>query len=258
MARVSPADQALPSTLELIQGWRWFAYLPAEAHRWLAEHMSFARIPKGHLVYASGDRATNIYAIVDGAFRIYLTLPRGDEITLEEVRGGWFPHMVPNEKPTYIGNCICLDDARVAVVPVRAMTELAQRWPTYYRGLYHEFIDRLEVIFGRIELLSVHNLNVRLAVYLLRIAHLRGERDAGGSIWVPAHDSQTEIAARVGGTRQRINSILNAWSRTGLIERRKEGTRILDVKRLTTEAKKSGFELERYLAAWQGGWRGKK
>lgn len=251
-------NQPLPSRLQLIEGWRWFAYLPPEAHRWLAEHMSFAQFAKGHRVYADGDRATNVYALIDGAFRIYLTLPRGEEITHEEVRGGWFPHMVPKENPTYLGNCVCLDDARVAVVPVRAMTELAQRWPAYYRGLYHEFIDRLDIIFGRIELLSVHNLNVRLAVYLLRIAHLRGRPGADGSIWVPAHDSQSEIAARVGGTRQRVNSILNGWSKSRLIELHKEGTRILDVKRLTKEAKKSGFELERYLAAWQGGWQGKK
>ena len=258
MPRPNPADQPLAARLQLIQGWRWFAYLPPEAHHWLAEQMSFAHIGKGQRVYASGDRATSVYALIDGAFRIYLPLPRGDEITLEEVRGGWFPHMVPKENPTYIGNCVCLDDARVAVVPVRAMTELAQRWPAYYRGLYHEFIDRLDIIFGRIELLSVHNLNVRLAVYLLRIAQLRGTRGSDGSVWVPAHDSQSEIAARVGGTRQRVNSILNAWSRTGLIERHKEGTRILDAKRLTQEAKQSGFELERYLAAWQGGWQGKK
>ncbi len=258
MGHPNQVDLPLPSKLQLIQSWRWFDYLPPEAHRWLAEHMSFAHIAKGHFVYASGDRATNIYALIDGAFRIYLLLPRGDEITLEEVRGGWFPHMVPKENPTYIGNCVCLDDARVAVVPVRVMTELAQRWPEFYRGLYHEWLDRVWIIFGRIELLSVHNLNVRLAVYLLRFAHLRGTRGADGAIWVPAHDSQSEIATRVGGTRQRVNSVLNAWTRAGIIERHKEGTRILDVKRLTKEAKKSGFELERYLAAWQGGWPGKK
>ena len=258
MARANPIVQSLPAKLQLIQGWRWFAYLPPEAHRWLAERMTCARIAQGHRLYAAGDRATNVYAVIEGAFRIYLTLPRGEEITLEEVRGGWFPHMVPKDKPTYLGNCVCLDEAQVAVVPVHDMAELARRWPAYYRGLYHEFIDRLDIIFGRIELLSVHNLDVRLAVYLLRMAHLRGTRGADGTIWVPAHDSQTEIAARVGGTRQRVNSVLNAWSRAGIIERHREGTRIVDVKRLTAAAKQSGFELERYLAAWQGGWQGKK
>ena len=252
-------DSSASRVLDLISGWRWFGYAPPEARRWLADRATVESVAKGKVLYAPGMPATAIYGVMNGLFRIYATTTRGDEITLEEVvRGGWFPHMVPKDKPTYLGNCVCLDEAQVAVVPVHEMVELARRWPAYYRGLYHEFIDRLDIIFGRIELLSVHNLDVRLAVYLLRMAHLRGTRGADGAIWVPAHDSQTEIAARVGGTRQRVNSVLNAWSRAGIIERHKEGTRILDVKRLTAAAKQSGFELERYLAAWQGGWQGKK
>lgn len=248
-----------PGVLDLISGWRWFGYVPPEARQWLAERTTVARIAKGQIVYLSGMPATAIYGVMSGLFRIYLTSAGGDEITLEEVvRGGWFPHMVPNEKPTYIGNCVCLEDAAVAQVPIHAVEELASRWPGFYRGLYHEFIDRMGVILGRIELLSLHNLDVRLAVYLLRMAHLRGVKGADGSIWVAAHDSQAEIGTRVGGTRQRVNSILKAWSQQGIIECHKDGTRILDLRRLTTEATRSGFELDSYLAGWHGGWQGRK
>src|SRR6185295_4779514 len=105
----------------------------------------------------------------------------------------WVPHWVPGEKPKYIGSCVCLEDSTVVVIPIDVLTEFARRWPALFRGLYHEFIDRMVVILGRIELLSLHNLDVRLAVYLLRMAHLRGVAGADGSIWVAAHDSQTEI-----------------------------------------------------------------
>lgn len=251
--------QARPTILELIQGWKWFAYVPPEAHRWLAEHASVVQMTKGQVVYASGDPATRIFGVISGVFRIYLTSFKGDEITLEEVvTGGWFPHLLPVEKPAYLTNCVCLQDATVAVVPLSAVAELSRRWPGYFQGLYHEFIDRLgAMIFGRIELLSLHNLNVRLAVYLLRMAHLHGVPEPGGSIWVAPANSQSEIGTRVGGTRQRVNSILKNWSKKGLIELQKDGTRILDVRRLTAEAKKSGFELEGYLAGWHGGWQGR-
>ena len=112
-------------------------------------------------------------------------------------------------------------------------------------------------IFGRIELLSLYNLNVRLAVYLLRMARLRGQKEAGGAVWVPAVDSQTEIGARVGGTRQRVNSVLKAWIKKGVIEMHKDGTRILDIERLRTEVERSGFDLAEYLSGWHGGWQGK-
>ncbi|HUR41058.1 MAG TPA: Crp/Fnr family transcriptional regulator [Verrucomicrobiae bacterium] len=252
-------DQTPPGVLDLIGGWRWFSYVPVEARQWLAAQSTVVRIAKGQVVYVSGMPATAIYGVMTGLFRIYLNSAKGDEITLEEVvRGGWFPHMVPNEKPAYIGNCVCLEDASVALVPMHAVTEFSRRWPDYHRGLYHEFIDRIDVILGRIELLTLHNLDVRLAVYLLRMAHLRGVKGADGSTWVAAHDSQAEIGTRVGGTRQRVNAILKAWSKKRIIECHKDGTRILDLRRLSTEATRSGFELDKYLAGWHGGWQGHK
>jgi CRP/FNR family cyclic AMP-dependent transcriptional regulator len=252
-------DSPSVTVLKLISGWRWFSYAPDAARRWLADHATVERVARGHVVYSSGMPATAIYGVMTGLFRIYVTTPRGDEITLEEVvRGGWFPHMIPDEKPKYIGNCVCLEDSTVVVIPIAVLAEFAERWPGLFRGLYHEFIDRIGVIVGRIELLSLHNLDVRLAVYLLRMAHLRGVTGADGSIWIAAHDSQAEIGARVGGTRQRVNKILKDWSKKGVLELHKDGTRILDARQLTTEVNRAGFELESYLAGWHGGWQGMK
>ena len=62
----------------------------------------------------------------------------------------------------------------------------------------------------------------------------------------------------MGGTRQHVNKILKDWSKQGIIELHRDGTRILDVAWLTKEAKQSGFELESYLEGWHGGWQGAK
>jgi CRP-like cAMP-binding protein len=251
---MTPTPLTVP---ELIAGWRWFGYVPPEAQQWLAGQASVVQMAKGHVVYRSGEPASAIYGVSSGLFRIYMTVAQGEEITLEEVvPGGWFPHMIPGPKPAYIGNCVCLEDASVAMVPMRVVAEFARRWPGYHEGLYHEFMGRIHVILGRIELLSLHTIDVRLAVYFLRMAHLRGVKRADGSTWVAAHDSQTEIGTRVGATRQRVNTVLKAWSKKGLIELHKDGTRILDLQRLTHEATRSGFDLPSYLAGWHGGWQG--
>ena len=252
-------DPVRPSVLDLISGWRWFSYASPEARQWLAERTTVEKIAKGQVLYVPGMPATAIYGVMSGLFRIYVTSTRGEDITLEEVvRGGWFPHMAPTENPKYFGNCLCLEDSTVAVIPVPVLAEFTERCPAFFRGQYHEFIDRMGVIVGRIELLSLHNLDVRLAVYLLRMAHLRGVPGADGSVWIAAHDSQAEIGTRVGGTRQRVNTILKAWSKKGILSLHKNGTRIRDVPRLQREAKRSGFELESYLAGWHGGWQGTK
>jgi CRP-like cAMP-binding protein len=113
------------------------------------------------------------------------------------------------------------------------------------------------VTLGRIELLSLHNLNVRLAVYMLRMARLRGRAEPAGAIWVGAVESQSEVGARVGGTRQRVNRALTTWAKKGIVELHKNGVRILDLKRLTAEAEKSGFDVAGYLSGWHGGWQGR-
>ncbi|MES2684250.1 MAG: Crp/Fnr family transcriptional regulator [Pseudomonadota bacterium] len=246
-------------TLSLIRGWKWFEHVPAAAHEWLADSAKLRSFRKGHHLYRSGDAATQVYGVVSGVFRIYMNTSKGDEVTGEEVvRGSWFPHTIPSDKPQYYANCVCQQDAVVVEVSQQAIADFAARWPGYFRGLYAELAARGPATLDRILLLSLHNLNVRLAVYLLRMASLRGEKDAAGQVFIAGEISQTEIGARVGGTRQRINALLKTWVARGLIELHPGGIRIRDVARLGAEAKKSGFDLESYLQGWHGGWQGKK
>ena len=256
---VTSSNPDRDAILTLIREWKWFSYVPPEAHERLTNHSRIHSFAKGDHVYRSGDPALNIYGVVSGVFRIYFTAMSGDEVTGEElVRGSWFPHMVVSKKPEYYGNCVCQQDAVVVQIPQSAITEFAERWPGYYKGLYCEMTDRGPATIGRIMLLTLHTLNVRLAVYLLRMARIRGVQEKNGSIYIAGEVSQTELGSRVGGTRQRINALLMSWVKNGVIELNKDGTRILDVKQLTAEAKKSGFELEQYLAGWHAGWQGKK
>lgn len=243
----------------LIRGWKWFAQVPAQGHQWLAQQARVRSVGKDQHLYRSGDPATHIYGVISGAFRIYLSTPSGDEVTGEEVvHGGWLPHMIPAEKPLYYGSCVCQQEALIVQIRMPAMLEFGERWPGYFRGLYQELVERGPATLGRILLLSLYNLNVRLAVYLLRMARLRGVPQASGVVLIPGEVSQSEIGARVGATRQRVNTLLKSWAQRGLIELGSDGTRILDLPRLTAEASKSGFDVEAYLAGWHGGWQGSK
>jgi CRP/FNR family transcriptional regulator, cyclic AMP receptor protein len=256
LAGAAPVDADI---LQLIRDWKWFAYVPPQAQQWLAQRAVIRRIAKGREVFVDGAPATHTYAVLSGAFRIYITSSNGTEVTLEEVaRGGWFPHVPRRSRPLYAGNCVCQSEAVVAAFSQAVMAEFAQRWPAFYEGLYYELGDRAVLTLGRIELLSLHNLTVRLAVYLLRLARLRGRREAAGSIWVAADQNQAEIGTRVGGTRQRINVVLKALARNGIIELHKDGTRILDLPRLTAEATASGFDVDTYLAGLHPDWGGEQ
>lgn len=248
------AAESTAVILELIRHWQWFAYVPEEGRQWLAQRASIRHVAKGRQLYAAGDPATHVYGTVRGSFRIYLSTPKGDEIALEEVISGrWFPHHVPQEPPTYLAHCVCQQDADVVAIPQTVINELAERWPGYFRGLYLDLTARLPYISARIEMLSLHHLDVRLAVYLLRTAQWRGQKQADTTLLLTGIGSQSEIASRVGSTRQRVNQLLKTWTDHGWIELHKEGLRILDIDALMDEARKSDFDLDAHLAGWHGG-----
>lgn len=245
--------------LNTIRGWKWFAYVPPEAQEWLASRASLKKISKGTIVFSAGERIQYLYGVVSGNFRLFITSKSGDQITMEDsAAGSWFAHWNPYKDPRYKVSCDCQRDSTVVAVSQSDVAEFSRRWPDFYRGLYEEAGDRADVILARIELLSLHTLDVRLAVYLLRMVHLRANQEGEGPIFLDMGISQTEVAARIGGTRQRVNTLINKWKKRGLIELTETGIFVNDIAGLKAEAKKSGFDLAAYLSAWHGGWRESK
>lgn len=242
--------------LDLINRWSWFRYVPEEGKSWFAGHCRLTTVDKAAVVYRHNDEVTHVYGVVTGALRIYVASAAGEEMTLEEVAPGtWFPHFQPQERPTYFGNCSATKAATLVAIAQQDFSRFGELWPQFYRGLYSEFAARGVVTIGRLELLTLHSLNVRLAVYLLRLLVVRGKPEPGGVYFIESTDSQGEIANRVGGARQRINSVLKKWERQSVISIERNGLMINDADFLLKTVRDSGFDVEAYLGAWQGGWK---
>lgn len=254
-----PLDVPLAKIHDLIRSWPWFEYVPPEAHQWLAARAVPKRVSRGEQLFLAGQAAVHIYGVLEGSFRLFIRARNGDEVNVgEAVSGGWFPHLGRKEIETYLHTCSCQQDALVCVIPRTVSDEFGERWPGYFKGLYYETADRGLSVLGRIELLSLHGTDVRLAVYLARMAQLRGVAEPAGRVRIPNDANQTELGARVGGGRQTINTLLQAWVRDGIIEAQKDSLCILDMKRLAAVATQSGFDLDSYLAAWPGIWQRKR
>lgn len=251
-----PSEAVKSQALELINRWSWFSHVPDEARRWFAEHCHLETIDRGRDLYLHNDPVTHVYGLLSGSLRIYTASASGQEMTLEELAvGAWFPHFLHKKNPTYYGNCSAMKTSTLVCINVQDFVAFGQRWPTFYQGLYLEFAARGAATIGRLELLTQHSLKVRLAVYLLRLVVVRGSSDPEKGYFVESSDSQEEIANRVGGARQRVNTILKEWERTGTIAIDRDGLTIVDPQVLLGVAKESGFDVDAYLEAWQGGWR---
>lgn len=242
--------------LDLINCWSWFQFLPDEAKSTLAEQGRLTTVDKGETLYRHNDPLTHVYGLISGGVRIYVASAEGAEMTLEEVAAGaWFPHFHPQPVPTYFGNCSATNSSTLIAISKKDFLDVGEHWPQLYRGLYSEFVARGAVTIGRMELLTLHSLNVRMAVYLLRLLVTRGKAEADNSYYIESFGSQTEIANRVGGARQRVNSILKEWERNGIISIERNGLLLKTPNQLVHIAGESGFDVEAYLGAWQGGWK---
>ncbi len=242
--------------LELINRWNWFAHVPDDAKDWFAAHCFLETIDKGQDLYLHNDPVRHVYGLLSGGLRIYTTSASGQEMTLEELAvGAWFPHFLHKDSPTYYGNCTATKTSTLVCITVQDFMNFGECWPEFYRGLYVEFTARGAATIGRMELLTQHSLKVRLAVYLLRLIVVRGSSDSGKSYFVESADSQEEIANRVGGARQRVNAILKEWERTDTLTIGREGLVIAKPHELLEVARESGFDIDAYLDAWQGGWK---
>ena len=247
---------AKSQALELINRWNWFAYVPEDAKNWFAEHCLLTSIKKGEDIYLHNDPVHHVYGLISGGLRIYTTSAAGQEMTLEELAvGTWFPHFLHKQNPTYYGNCTASKASTLICIGVNDFLSFGEYWPEFYRGLYVEFTARGAATIGRMELLTQHSLKVRLAVYLLRLVVVRGIKDTGYGYFVESADSQEEIANRVGGARQRVNAILKEWEREGALSIGRDGLTITETRELLEVARASGFDIDAYLEAWQGGWK---
>lgn len=242
---------------QLIRGWQWFTYVPDEAVEWLSGHAKLRQFDSKQELYMQGDPVTSVYGVLDGIFKAYTLSPAGEETMLEQVvAGGWFPYYVPAQKPVYITSAACVEAGQALVISRAVIEEFGERWPQYYRGIYHEFSDRMSIIIARIELLNLYSLEVRLAVYILRLARLRGHRGDNGWTIVEMTGNQTDIGSVIGGTRQRINVVLSGWTKLGVLSKEKKRFVIKDINYLYGIVEASGFNVSDYLDSWQGGWGG--
>ncbi|MBW2942545.1 Crp/Fnr family transcriptional regulator [Zhongshania aquimaris] len=242
--------------LELINCWSWFQFLPEEAKSRLAEQCRLINVDKGEALYRHNDALTHVYGLISGGVRIYVSSADGSEMTLEEVAAGaWFPHFLAKQEPTNFGNATATNTSTLVAINKKDFLEVGERWPELYRGLYNEFVARGVVTIGRMELLTLHSLNVRIAVYLLRLLVTRGTAKPDNTYYIEPFGSQSEIANRVGGARQRVNSILKEWERKAIISIDRNGLLLKDPNYLVAITADSGFDVEAYLGAWQGGWK---
>ncbi len=209
--------------------------LPADLDH-LARTMIRRRYRRNEVIFHEGDPGDSLHVVVEGRVKISRESPEGEEAIVVVLGPG-----------DSFGELVLLDGA---VRSAKATAAEATETLTMTRGAFSSLVEGSEAfrwhLLGGIahrirrltdQLAEVHFLDLtgRLALQLTRLA----EEAAPGrqtEIALRPTLTQAELAAMIGGTRQRVNQILGDFADEGLIRMESGHTVVRDIERLRARA----------------------
>lgn len=169
-------------------------------------------LPRRTVVFQEGDLSDQIYGVLSGRLKVYLSDADGREIALDLLGPGQiFGEMSLDGQPRS-ASVMTLEPSRVVIVQKEAFRAHLATHPDAGFALLCLVIRRarnLSGLAGSLALLDVYGRVVRTLT-------LAASRDAEG-LTLPEKMTHQEIAARAGTTREMVSRILSDMRASGLL-----------------------------------------
>jgi CRP/FNR family cyclic AMP-dependent transcriptional regulator len=173
----------------------------------------------GTQIFAEGDAADSVYAIIGGAGRIRIgALDRNSKGLMIEVFGvgDIFGEIGVIEATTRTADAVAEGRLRLLRIAGPTFLDLLRRNPLFGANMCVQFAARLRRTFALFKDATFETLEVRLARQMLYLAAREGRRTEQG-LRLAGRFRQGDIADLLGATTRSIITILNAWRASGLV-----------------------------------------
>jgi CRP/FNR family cyclic AMP-dependent transcriptional regulator len=220
---------------------RWFQGLPTELQERLLQRGSSLELAPNQQIFMRGQPPDGIYAMLDGAVSVSGTDSEGNEALLTVlVPPGWFGEISLFDRQPRTHDVISDGEGLLFHVPQRALDEILEAEPRYWRDFALLVTSKLRLMFIAMEDWALLPTATRLARRLVLMAEGYGEWQDRSAREV--HVSQEKLVALLSTSRQTVNHILKELETAGLIRLSYGGVEILDLPALR-EAARSGDEV---------------
>jgi len=202
----------------------------------IARTMVRRRYRRHEVLFHEGDPGDSLHIVVEGRVKISRESPEGEEAIVAVLSPG-----------DSFGELVLLDGAprsatATAMEPTETMTmsrltfvELVEGGSPFRARLLGGIAQRIRRLTD--QLAEVHFLDMagRLALELTRLAEAAAP-DVSTDIKLASSLTQSDLAAMVGGTRQRVNQILGDFVDEGLVAHERGRIVVRDLERLRQRA----------------------
>jgi CRP/FNR family transcriptional regulator len=204
-----------------------FTGLPDAVLGKAADEAVARRLNVGEILCSEHDEASGVYIIVQGRLRSVRQNVQGREQVLSTEGPGAVLAAVPVfNGGKFYSTVIAETVSDVLCIEKRAMHELCREHTELLWNLARVLAHKVRHYAELIETLALRNVDQRVAQYLLTICQERGERN-GKACVLELKMTQSELASRVGSTREVICRALAHLEKSGLIQT--QGPRLVTI-----------------------------
>ena len=184
----------------------------------LASRLRRRRFRRNEVIMHQGDPGDSLHVVANGAVKIVLPSPEGEEAIIATLRpGDFFGELALLDGAPRSATVTALEPSETLVLPRPVFLELLDSVPGLRNALLFGLAHELRRLTGHVEELHFLDLAGRLAMRLTRLAQ-EAQPDAHGKIRLDWPYTQSDLAAMIGGTRQSVNRLLSELVDEGLIE----------------------------------------
>lgn len=184
-----------------------------------ASKLPIRRITAGDFLFRQGDRANQIFYIVEGGLRLERHTTDGRRLVLHTANAGEFFAEASLFADHYHCDAVAQKPTTVRVYPKKDVLAAIMADPASAEGLLAYMARQLQATRQRAELRAVKSARERIILYLESVADARRE--------VILHGRLQDLAAEIGLTREVFYRTLASLERDGIIKREAERINLL-------------------------------
>ena len=195
-----------------------FAHVDQDGLQALAQLTRRRRYRRNEVIFHQDDVGDSLHIVADGAVKILLPSPEGEEAIIASLgRGDFFGELALLDGAPRSTTATALEATETLALPRDEFLRLVSEDPRLVAALLRSLATELRRLTGHVEELHFLDLAGRLSLRLVRLA--RGlDPDARGRIELNWPFTQTDLASMIGGTRQSVNRLLSGLVEEGLLE----------------------------------------
>jgi CRP/FNR family cyclic AMP-dependent transcriptional regulator len=219
----SPAKDPLEQVLAALKDSEVLGVLSAKASAALAARGAAVDLIAGAYLCRIGDPGDAVYVILDGEIEVRTSSPGGRDLRLVALRRGEIAgEMAALDGGLRSADMVAARRTRLWRIPRGALIEALESEPKAAVALLAEMSARLRRANAALEARVTLDLGGRLAQLLI------GEQNARALIPL----TQSELARRLGASREKVNRKLHDWGAKGWVEVTPAGVRLLQPRQL--------------------------